>query len=204
MAVIRRWGKRYCLSLRRTAKHKAVFRSLAEKENSVRWFFMGCVLERLGKKYTYLGWLTDILQLPCEWNADGTVKARYKDQPWRIFSIDETSLQALKDTKKCCAPVGAQVASTAGVDTQDNVTVVSGCSFVGVWLPDYYIFQAKERRTDWMAEADPRSKYICRPDGYFITQDIFTQYLDVIAQEIPGGAHKLLAAGTRTCVPLQN
>lgn len=153
---------------------------LEETQDSVRRFFEGCSIERNGVKIFCPGW-TWAMDQPCDLRDEDNIQF-YKNNLDRVGSVDEVMIAGCSQ-EYGCAPTGARRAFRASLKTSSNITAIEGVTFDGTRLAAHYIVQGCSLPSGHFPK---RGRVILRPDGYFITDDIFVKYLHSLAETIPG------------------
>lgn len=176
--MLRRLADRTGLSITRHLSNKATHRSIDEKEENVRSYFKGASITiTVGDTSTDFvapGW-ESMLDLVC--TPDGKT---YRQCPERIINVDETTLNGLKHQGGGCAPKSAKAVSSSGAYDQDQITAVCAMSYAGTMLPLYYIFEGSRARENWMEYAKKDSAFICRKEGFFMTEEILRDWVTTI------------------------
>lgn len=177
--MMRRWSDRCGLSIRRTISNRAVHRSIDEKEVNLASYFFGrdltVTLEGVVQTFHAPGWV-DVLKIVC--TPDGKI---FEECPERVINMDETPLNGLKVQKGGVAPKSAKGIGSSGAYDQDaQITAVCGYTYAGTRLPMYYIFEGSRARENWMEHAHSTSAFICRKDGFFMTEEILKDYVQHI------------------------
>lgn len=153
---------------------------VGETERSVANFFDGVKVSIKGTVVDCPGYL-ELLQETCD-SRDPSAPVKYKDAPHRIASGDEV-LVGCSSRLHACAPKGARRNHCQKMTNSDNVTCFSWCTFTGQHGAEHFIVQGKETSVNFI----PDNAYaISRPDGYFMTADIFEKLLRSVADRIEG------------------
>lgn len=173
--TMRRFANRTGITVTRTISNKAAHRSIDEKEDNIRAYFKGgeltCTLEGVTHVFNAPGW-ESMLDLQC--TPDGKT---FRDCPERIINMDETILNGPESQRGGVGPKSCKSVSSSSAYTQDQVTAVCAFTYSGTLLPLYYIFKGTRARTNWMQYAHPTSAFICREDGFFMTEEILHDWM---------------------------
>jgi hypothetical protein len=177
----------YELSGKRAVGARAKYRTAAESEANLTAFFKGTKLPIDGaegvKVFDVEGY-EDAMELTWSTDAAG-VAQKYANHPERMASLDESYMNE-HDNSKGCAPKNAKHVGRLGGGQPPPVTVLSGATLSGYFLPDIFLWEGVCASVNALKYAPEDCGAITRPDGYMMTWDGWVKVLEHLRQHIPG------------------
>lgn len=97
-----------------------------------------------------------------------------RNQPRRIYNIDETGLQLNNKPEKVIATKGKRdVHQLSSAEKGETVTIIACCNAEGKYIPPYVIFKGKRKKPEFEDGLPPGSACIMSPKPAYVSSAIF-------------------------------